>query len=228
MHEQTRRAIILAGGTSSRMGTPKELLKWREGTFLSELVRETTAAGLGCLVISNAPDRLAEQRATWPPGVEVTPDLVPSAGPISGIVTAFRATSEEVLLILSCDLPFLDREEIGKLCRLAEGSTDWDVVAAKVQDRLQPLCALYHRRSQPVWEKALRDGQHRLMRTLDELRVLTTPDGLLDEWAVFNANTPEQYEQALAREKSGGGGKRARRTTGEAADRQEGNGQQQE
>ncbi|MFD2372102.1 molybdenum cofactor guanylyltransferase [Brevibacillus sp. GCM10020057] len=207
MQELTRRAVILAGGSSSRMGSPKELLKWREGTFLSELVREAAAAGLGCLVVSNVPDRLSEMREAWQLDVEVTPDLVPSVGPVSGIVTAFRATIEEILLVLSCDLPFMDREQIGKLCRFAEGVTGWDVVAAKVQGRLQPLCALYHRRTQPVWEKALREGEYRLMRTLDELHVLTTPEGLLDEWAVFNANTPEQYEQALAREKSVGGGK---------------------
>jgi len=203
MHVQTRRAVILAGGGSNRMGTPKELLKWREGTFLSELIKETTASGLSCLVVSNTPERLAAVRAAWP-HIEVTPDLVPSAGPVSGIVTALRATSEEILLVLSCDLPFMEREAIRKLCRFAEGSAGWDVVAAKVQGRLHPLCAVYHRRTQPVWEKALQDGQYRLMRTLDQLQVLTTPEGLLDEWAVFNANTPEQYEIALARGKRRG------------------------
>ncbi|MED4753257.1 molybdenum cofactor guanylyltransferase [Brevibacillus choshinensis] len=201
MNKQTMRAVILAGGNSSRMGTPKELLKWRGGTFLSELVKEISLLGMPCLVVSNTPERLPAETIDWTK-VQVTSDLVPSSGPVSGLVTAFRATEEEVLLVLSCDLPFMDREQIRKLCEYASGLNEWDVVVANVQGRLHPLCALYHRRTQPVWEQALRDGQYRLMRTLDGLHVKLTPEGLLDEWAVFNANTPVEYEAALAREKS--------------------------
>ncbi|QRG68705.1 molybdenum cofactor guanylyltransferase [Brevibacillus choshinensis] len=199
MNKQTMRAVILAGGNSSRMGTPKELLKWRKGTFLSELVREVTKLELSCLVVSNRPERLAAE-LIGEANVRVTADLVPSAGPVSGMVTAFRATEEEVLLVLSCDLPFMDHKEIQKLCEYANGWTDWDVVAARAQGRLHPLCALYHRRTQPVWERALHDGQYRLMHTLAQLDVRVTPEGLLDEWAVFNANTPEDYQTALTRE----------------------------
>ncbi|MDF2680925.1 MAG: mobA [Brevibacillus sp.] len=201
MNKQTMRAVILAGGNSSRMGTPKELLKWRGGTFLSELVKEISSLGLSCLVVSNAPERLAAEPIDWAE-VPVTSDLVPSLGPVSGLVTAFRATEEEVLLVLSCDLPFMDREQIGILCEYASGLNDWDVVAAKKQGRLHPLCALYRRRTQPVWEQALREGQYRLMRIMDGMHVQPTPEGLLDEWAVFNANTPEEYQAALDREKS--------------------------
>lgn len=201
MSNQTMRAVILAGGNSSRMGTPKELLKWRKGTFLSELVSEVSAIGMPCLVISNTPERLAAELINESK-VVVTSDLVPSAGPLSGIVTAFRATEEEALLVLSCDLPFMDREQIVKLCEYADGLTGWDVVAARAQGRLHPLCALYHRRTQPAWERALHDGQYRLMHTLEQLNVEATPEGLLDEWSVFNANTPEDYQKALAREKS--------------------------
>lgn len=201
MNKQTMRAVILAGGFSSRMGTPKELLKWRRGTFLSELIHEIKALEMSCLVVSNTPERLSAEPIDWS-NVLVTPDLVPSAGPVSGIVTAFRATKEEVLLVLSCDLPFMDRKQIMTLCEYADGLTRWDVVAAKAQGRLHPLCALYHRRTQHVWELALQEGQYRLMHTLEQLDVQATPEGLLDEWSVFNANTPEDYQTALAREKS--------------------------
>lgn len=199
MNRSRIRAVILAGGNSSRMGTPKEMLEWRGGTFLSVLVKESSALGLPCLVVSNAPERLATM-VKGGLSAEVTPDLVPSAGPVSGIVTAFRAASEEALLILSCDLPFMDREQLEKLCRFADDCNDWDVAAANVLGRLHPLCAVYHRRTQPIWEQALREGQYRLMSTLGGLRVCTTPEGLLDEWAVFNANTPEDYQIALAEE----------------------------
>lgn len=202
---KTIAAVILAGGKSSRMGKPKELLPWRGGTMISELVKEVVALQMPCLIVSNQPERLRELE--WPGAVSVTSDLVASAGPVSGLVTAFRARSEDVLLVLSCDLPFLGRTHLNTLLAYADTVSDWDVVAVRQGERLHPLLALYHRRSQQVWEDALRKGELRLMDGLASLRVVETPPDLLDEWAVFNANTPAEYEQALCEEK--------RRKTGE-------------
>lgn len=193
-------AVILAGGNSTRMGSPKELLAWREGTFLTELVREVTQDGMECLLVTNHPERLPTE-IKHAAGVKITPDLVPSAGPISGLVTAFRICQDELLLVLSCDLPFMDREQMNKLIAYAKGQSEWDVVAAQVNGRLHPLCAVYHRRSQAYWEQALQQNELRLMATLDKLRLRKTPEGLLDDWAVFNANTPEEYELAKNEEK---------------------------
>lgn len=193
-------AVILAGGNSTRMGSPKELLAWREGTFLSELVKEVTQDGMECLLVSNHPERLPAE-IKHAAGVKITPDLVPSAGPISGLVTAFRICQDEMLLVLSCDLPFMDRGQMNRLIAYAKGQSEWDVVAAQVNGRLHPLCAVYHRRSQAYWEQALQQNELRLMATLDKLRLRKTPEGLLDEWAVFNANTPEEYELAKSEEK---------------------------
>jgi molybdenum cofactor guanylyltransferase len=189
--------VVLAGGRSSRMGRPKELLSWKGGTLIGHVVSEVTALNLPCLIVSNAPERLPEE-VTRLAKVSITGDLVPSAGPISGIVTAFRVRREEALLILSCDLPFADREQIGRLLAHAQQTAEWDVVAAHTAGRLHPLFALYHRRTQPLWEEALRSGRYRLMDVLERLRIAETPPGLLDDWAAYNANTPEEYRMALA------------------------------
>lgn len=191
--------VILAGGNSRRMGSPKELLPWRGGTMLSELVEAMTAAQLPCLIVSNHGERLPEE-VRQKGDVTIIPDAVLSAGPVSGLVTAFRMRHEEVLLVLSCDLPFMDREQIERMIRYAQGVEDWDVIAAHEQGRLHPLVALYHRRTQSRWEKALERGELRLMQTLAELHVHPTPEGLLDPWAVFNANTPEEYQAAVEEE----------------------------
>lgn len=66
MQETTMKAVILAGGQSSRMGTPKELLRWRGGTILSELIKEVRALGLECLVVSNTPERLKRKTSSHP------------------------------------------------------------------------------------------------------------------------------------------------------------------
>jgi molybdenum cofactor guanylyltransferase len=200
MKKESMSAVILAGGKSSRMGRPKDMLPWRGGSMLSELVRGVTANFLPCLIVSNHAEQLADA-ISQDEMVTIVPDAVPSAGPVSGLVTAFRSTTENVLLVLSCDLPFMDREQISRLVQYAAGVEDWDVVAVKEQGRLHPLCALYHRRAQPLFEHALQQQQLRLMSVLSELRVHETPAGLLDPWAVFNANTPEEYQLAIEEER---------------------------
>jgi molybdenum cofactor cytidylyltransferase len=44
-------AIILAGGASSRMGSPKALLLWQENTFLESIHYSCRAAGISTIVI---------------------------------------------------------------------------------------------------------------------------------------------------------------------------------
>lgn len=207
MHVQKVGAVILAGGRSSRMGRPKELLEWRGGTLIGQLAKEAIALGLPVLVVTNDPDRLPGEVA-GSPQVGVTRDLVPSAGPVSGIVTAFRSRPEEMLLVLSCDLPFADRKQMSRLLEYASACEEWDAVVAQEEGRLHPLFALYHRRSQPVWEQALRRGQLRVMEALSQIRVAKTPDGWLDPWATFNANTPEDYRRAVAEQQRRDAGER--------------------
>ncbi|MFS0918226.1 molybdenum cofactor guanylyltransferase [Brevibacillus sp. 179-C 1.1 NHS] len=196
-------AVILAGGKSSRMGFPKQNLPWRDGTFLTELVKEVEAAGLSCFIVANdlQHTQVTQKEQNDEQPVKITPDLVPSCGPVSGLVTAFRISSEDALLVLSCDLPFMDRVQIAKFIEYAQARNDWDVIVAQSEGRIHPLCAVYHRRTQVNWEQALLHGQRKLMRTLDELRVVSLPDEWLDPWAVCNVNTPEEYEQAKLEEK---------------------------
>ncbi|MEJ8545609.1 molybdenum cofactor guanylyltransferase [Brevibacillus borstelensis] len=198
VRKQSIAGVILAGGKSSRMGQPKELLAWQGKPLIQYLQEEMAAVALPCLIVSNTPEAL-EQEVGAGPGreVEVTRDLVPSSGPISGIVSAFRVRREDALLVLSCDLPFADRKQLRRLIDFAGEANDWDAVVVKEGERLHPLFALYHRRSQPLWEEALRRKQYRLMEVLRGLQVAETPPGLFDPWAAFNANTPEEYRAAL-------------------------------
>jgi molybdopterin-guanine dinucleotide biosynthesis protein A len=189
--------VILAGGRSSRMGQRKELLPLQGETLIGFLARSVIAAGMPCLVVSNEPGILPQEVANLPE-VEVVSDQIPSHGPISGIVTAFRVRTEEVLLVLSCDLPFAGQEQLTRLREYGMKKPGWDALLVQSDGRLHPLFALYHRRTQGVWEEAVRRGDYRLLAALDKLRVELTPDGLLDRWAAYNANTPEEFAAAQA------------------------------
>ncbi|MFY0543635.1 molybdenum cofactor guanylyltransferase [Brevibacillus sp. H7] len=188
--------VILAGGKSSRMGRRKELLEWKGRTLVEHLAEQVTAAGMTCLIVSNEPQQLPGALFQHP-NVTVVRDQVDSRGPISGIVTAFRVRPEECLLVLSCDLPFVHREHLARLQEFGEKRSDWDGLVVQANGRVHPLFGLYRRRTQPLWEEALRQGSYRLMTVLEKIRVTAIPEDLFDPWAAFNANTPEEFETAL-------------------------------
>lgn len=195
MTEMTLCGVILAGGKSSRMGSPKELLDWQGRPLLLHLVEGILAAGLPCLAISNTPDRLPLQHLRET-GVRITSDIGKSCGPISGIYTAFQYCQEDALLVLSCDLPFLKPDDIKQLASFVGHLQDWDAVLTESQGRAHPLLALYHRRTLPVWENALRQQNYKVMDAINRLKVKYIPEGLLGEMASYNMNTPDQYRFA--------------------------------
>lgn len=78
---------ILAGGASRRMGADKKNLKLGDRTYLEALVAAATGT-----------DRLVEV---------VEKDIVPAAGPLSGILTALSRHPGRPFLFLPCDTPLV-------------------------------------------------------------------------------------------------------------------------
>src|SRR5881397_2706641 len=78
---------ILAGGKSSRMGVDKSRLRLGRRTLLGHIGAAANAAGFRPRVI----------RA----------DLVPRCGPLAGVYSALATSRAEVILFLSCDMPFI-------------------------------------------------------------------------------------------------------------------------
>ncbi|MGO0060116.1 molybdenum cofactor guanylyltransferase [Brevibacillus fluminis] len=189
--------VILAGGQSSRMGQRKELLGWGAETLIEHLVGCVRALSLPCLVVTNEPQLLPDS-VTNDPQVQVSRDAVEPCGPLGGILTACRLRTEDRLLLLSCDLPFVTPAELEKLLACQASVEQWDVMVAQSQNRLHPLLGIYRRETKHLWESAYANRELKLMATLGKMRVHAVPEGVLDPWTTYNANTPAEYERALA------------------------------
>src|ERR687897_422144 len=94
-------AIILAGGRSSRMGTPKALLPFDGEPLVVHLVRRL-APMFGEVIVVAAPDQIL-------PNVPATVvrDEVAYQGPVGGIAYGLRAAAGEFAFVTSCDSVFL-------------------------------------------------------------------------------------------------------------------------
>jgi molybdopterin-guanine dinucleotide biosynthesis protein A len=190
-----RSAIVLAGGKSSRMGTPKALLRF-DGQPLILHVVGTLKQVFDDIVVVAAP---GQQLPSMP--VTLVHDDVAYQGPVGGICYGLRAAHGEIAFVSACDSAFLNLRLIE---HLLEQIAACDVVVPHWQDRLQPLHAVYRSSVLPLLEDQLARGELRPVFLFDKVRTCKVgeqeirrfdPDGA----SFFNMNTPEDYEEATRR-----------------------------
>ncbi|WP_232698797.1 molybdenum cofactor guanylyltransferase [Brevibacillus daliensis] len=195
-------AVVLAGGKSSRMGSPKELLPWRGTTLIENLINQIMKVKLPCVLVSNTPEEL-------PPAlqhhdkIQIIRDQGESCGPISGIFSAMRKRHEEWYLVLSCDLPFVEANDLLHLLTLIEQVDDHiQAIIPSVGGRVQPLFALYHKGSENIWRASLDHGDYRVIKAVESMpyRIVELPESVLSATTLFNMNSPVDYQTALLAE----------------------------
>jgi molybdopterin-guanine dinucleotide biosynthesis protein A len=237
----TAAGIVLAGGRSSRMGTPKAALEWHGSTLLHRVAGLVARGVDGPVVVVRAP---AQALPGLPAGVEVAEDAREGRGPLQGLATGLAALDgrAEVAYVSSTDAPLLHpafvRRVVGAL------DDDVDVVLPRAGGFPHPLAAAYRTTLLPAVEGLLAADRLRPAFLFDECRVLRLDEqALLADAAlvagdpaldsVLNLNEPADYEAARARPapeviiqrfgplaRDGGGGPQALRaaTLGAAAD----------
>lgn len=93
-------ALLLAGGRSSRMGSPKALLDWGGRPLWRHQAGTLDALEPDERFIS-LPPGWALDPAPWEPVADRSPDL----GPLGGIEAGLRAMRSDWLVVLAIDLP---------------------------------------------------------------------------------------------------------------------------
>ncbi|WP_223066030.1 molybdenum cofactor guanylyltransferase [Paenibacillus caui] len=191
--------IILAGGRSRRMGTNKALLPLDGRTVIEGILREMSKSCEHQVIVSS------EQEIYRFAAVPVIPDLVQDGGPLAGLHAALLYSEQEWNLVCSCDQPFACHALFEVLLQAAEQADETvQAIIPLYKGRVQPLVAVYRKSSAGLLEQSLRLRQ---LRVMDWVRKLTVQyvhmediglrPGLNPEQALFNMNTPEDYEAAL-------------------------------
>jgi molybdopterin-guanine dinucleotide biosynthesis protein A len=186
-------AAVLAGGQSRRMGQDKANVEIVGRTMLERVIERLSPLFGSLMIIGGESD----------PGdsctVPVHPDLRPRMGSLGGIYTAVVLSPTEHVFCAACDMPFIGKEVVEHLIRLAgEGC---DAVVPRIGGELEPLCALYSRNVRSVVERDLDCGVRRIKTTLSSLRVRVVEEEELialdpELNTFFNINTPEDLEKA--------------------------------
>jgi molybdopterin-guanine dinucleotide biosynthesis protein A len=179
---------VLVGGRSSRMGRDKALLPFRGGV-LAQSVARAVALAAGSATLAGNPARYAHL------GYRVISDLYPGQGPLGGILTALHDTQSDWNLITACDLPNLSASFLSDILETARNSTA-DALLPEGPAGLEPLCAVYHRRSLAGLEAAFTRGVRKIKDALPDISLMALPAA--DLMPLRNANTPEEWSRHAA------------------------------
>jgi len=127
--------VLVAGGESRRMGRDKATLLfhakplWQIQLELLQKLEPTE------IFVSARTDPV------WRPAdVQFVADDLPSRGPLSGLAASLTRMRAQHLLALAIDMPFMTEEYLTFLCNQIEPCRG---VIAKIEDRFEPLAAIY-------------------------------------------------------------------------------------
>lgn len=213
--------LILAGGLSTRMGSPKALLKLPSGeTLLDYHVRSAAKLGVPILIADNG-QGFATQIEIAGCSIRYIQDYQPhstnpeadskhSAGPLGAIVAGMQGllagNESKCLLVVSCDSlvnsfdiwQYLTEE---KLQSLSDSSTVTNEYNAQPKmycladnERDYPLLALYQLQLAEPLKAYLDSGERRVVRFISPIsHSVSMPQ---DWYTLSNLNTPEQFQIA--------------------------------
>ena len=214
--------IVLAGGRSRRMGTPKAWLDWHGEPLLRRVVGLVARGAGGPVIVVRAP---GQELPALPAGVRVVEDAREGRGPLQGLLAGLEAADGEVAFAASTDVPFLHPRFVAAVCRAVDGA---DAAVPFVDGFRQPLAAAYRTALVPLVAELVEAGR---MKTgfLFERCETRWLEELPHPESVRNVNAPRGLPRGAGRAGAGrarallraaaapGGRRRARRRSGAAA-----------
>lgn len=192
-------AIVLAAGSSSRMGSPKSLLTICGKSFIRHIVDELTAAGVHDVVIVLGADaKRVREALTWFTG-RISINERWSDGQLSSIVAGMRAAEDwnpEGLLLCPVDHPLISRSVIESLVETFRSSGKRIILPVFKGRRGHPV--LFARKLFRELAAAPPEiGARALVRAHpDEIVEVQTSE----EGVQLNVDTPEDYRTMILKQ----------------------------
>ncbi|NKQ40172.1 MAG: molybdenum cofactor guanylyltransferase [Sulfurovum sp.] len=179
-------AVIFAGGKSSRMGRDKALLPVGGYASMAEYQYRKLKKCFDTVYISSKEDKFNFE-------VPILYDLFKESSPMVALGSIFEQLEDEVLFVLSVDMPNIDHAEIETLIQAYQNTEPKpDIIIAKSSRGMEPLCGIYRKTILPHVKKLLEEDIHKMSILLD--KVYTKMILFQDDKKFLNVNTPEEYQ----------------------------------
>ena len=187
--------VIQAGGRSSRMGQDKGLVELAGRPMIDYVIDQVIDLGDDVLITTNNTFDYVQF------GLRMAADEEPGAGALPGLKTALSRAMGEYILVVACDMPFVNQGLLEYQVEKAFESGA-DVVVPEWEGRTQTMHAVYKKEScLAAVETALAEGKAKMTSFYDGLNVVKLSESEISKYSPTgksfkNINTPDELAEA--------------------------------
>jgi molybdenum cofactor guanylyltransferase len=152
--------IILSGGQSSRMGSDKAFIEF-QGKSLIEYPINLLQQFCNEIIIS------ANSQEYQRFGFKLIHDNFPGCGPIGGVFSSLKHSSNDWNLVLGCDTPYISGDVLTRLIGYID---NYNCIISIHYNLKEPLVALYNKNSLSVFLEHIKEkdySMHSLLKNLN-------------------------------------------------------------
>ncbi|MET0730680.1 MAG: molybdenum cofactor guanylyltransferase [Solirubrobacterales bacterium] len=180
---------VLAGGLSRRMGEPKAVVELAGRPLVARVVSTVGSAGLEPIVVAKPDSPLP------PLDCRVLSEPSEPRHPLTGLLTALRASAGRGVIAIACDMPLVPAKFLRWFAEI-----EAPLAVCEVGGRLEPLLGRYAPEASAALAAALADGaaMREAVAALDPHVVSEREIARFGDPAriVFNVNSPEDLAAA--------------------------------
>lgn len=183
---------IMAGGKSSRMGTDKAFVDFQGRPMIEWVMERVAGLGAETILSTNNPPAYAHL------GLPMFRDVLPDHGPLGGIYTAVSRAQHPYVLVVACDMPWLNPELLTYQLDLRHTA---DIVVPRWDKYPEPLHAVYSKACLPAIEANLQAQRLKITSFFGQVRVRFVDREEIEKVDVngrsfANVNTPDELQNA--------------------------------
>jgi molybdenum cofactor guanylyltransferase len=160
--KQPINACILAGGQSKRMGKDKGLVELDGKPMIVHVINAIQSL-VGQINISTN-NNYEYSRFGYP----ILEDVFPLAGPISGLYSCLYHSKNDYVLIVACDMPYINEGLIEYL--ISESDDSSDIIVPSHLGFIEPLCAIYNKRILSLVKQRILSHNRRMLDLLSQCK----------------------------------------------------------
>lgn len=162
------RGLVLTGGASSRMGRDKA-----EITYGAQPQWRAAADILAPICVHTYWSCTAKQRDDWGIGEAGILDVVPGHGPASGMHAAFLSAPDAAWIVIGCDYPFLETQDIHRLLEARARGIDAVTFLNHKTSEIEPMISLWEPAAEQHFLQRFAAGEHSPRRILQSCKLVT-------------------------------------------------------
>ncbi|UXR78004.1 MULTISPECIES: molybdenum cofactor guanylyltransferase MobA [unclassified Staphylococcus] len=198
------KAIILAGGQSTRFGNPKAFATIQGELFYQRLVQTLQSTNMFSEIIISSNTQLAGQFEDV--RVVIDQEAQKDKGPLAGIYSVMQQDEDDLYFVISVDTPLVSQKAISCLYQFMVANlieSQLDIAGFASEGYPIPTIAFYHRRVEPIIEDVLQSDDLSMKHVYEQVSSKWLDVSEIDspKYWYYNVNYPsdlEKLEEVLA------------------------------